>query len=193
LWLRFITGLISLILFHSSSFAETSEISNQPVNPFQSDYILVEALSNFPVGPALDRFRPYRRTPGVTYRHVLNRDWIVGVSLGFKSFRRKDIDREFALLSVSNQAQYVMRLYHPAYLLIGPKWLYLLASQRARFPLVRDPDYETEIGAGLTTSFAYIVGKEWLLTLRFDRWRGTKTNRLHGFEVALGLAKSLKF
>ncbi|MFW7382084.1 MAG: hypothetical protein ACOH5I_24980 [Oligoflexus sp.] len=149
-------------------------------------------MSNFPSNAGLERFRPYQRTLGLTYSRVLNSEWVVGVSGHFKSMRRKDIDREFALLSFSNQAQYIVRLHHPLYLLFGGKWLYMVASQRARFPLVKDPDFETEIGAGLTASFAYILAEDWLLSFRLDRWRGTDTNRLHGFEVGLGLARSLK-
>lgn len=184
--------LIFMLSNYTSIFAETLDFSEDQASiPFQKDYLIIEAISNFPVSQSLDYFRPFQRTFGLNYTHVLSREWIVGVSGQFKSMRRKDIDREFALLTFSNQAQYVVRLYHPAYLLVGGKWLYMVASQRARFPLVRDPDYETEIGAGLSATFAYILAEDWLLTLRLDRWRGTNTNRLHGFEAAIGIGRSL--
>jgi len=181
-------------LLYTNSLADTAKFpGDQPVNPFQKEYLLVESIANFPISQSLENFRPYQRTLGITYTHVLGSEWIVGVSSQFKSMRRKDIDREFALLSFSNQAQYVIRLHHPFYLLVGGKWLYMVASQRARFPLIKDPNFETEIGAGLTASFNYILKEDWLLSLRLDRWRGTNTNRLHGFEVAMGLGRSLKF
>lgn len=183
--------MLAIIFFASPRiFAQDLD---RPDNPFQRQYLFIESASNFPISQSLDRFRPYQRTLGLSYSHVLSSDWIVGVSGQFKSMRRKDIDREFALLTFSNQAQYIVRIHHPLYLLIGGKWLYMVASQRARFPLVKDPDFETELGAGLTATFAYILAEDWIVSARLDRWRGTTTNRLHGIEAAIGLGRTFNW
>lgn len=192
-WLFMPIASLVLILFISPKNCLAAKIQDQLPSPFQKSYLLLEATENFPVSQGLKYFSPYRRTLTVSYQHVLGAEWIVGVSANFKSFRRTDLDREFALLSFSNQTQYVIRLHHPAYLLIGTKLMYLQTAQYARLPLVREPDFETEIGAGLTASFAYILARDWVASFRVDRWRGINTNRLHGFEVAFGLARSLDF
>lgn len=157
------------------------------INPFSKDYITTEYTANYPTGNGNEYFDTGFRKLIFGYTHFLSEKWGVGLSIGFKSFKRKDIDREFALLSLSNESFYITRLYHPVYFLIGTKLLYMTPNQRSKLPPLRDPDYETEIGAGVSAKLCYI-DKSWLYWLRVDRWRGTKTNRLHGFEVGLGIS-----
>lgn len=158
---------------------------------FAKQYLWLEAPENFPVQNSTGRFSSYRKTPGITYLHRLSPDWLVGLSLSFKSLRKQPEDREFAFASTANIAQYVIRLYHPFYLLVGGKWLYMLPLQHARFPLVKDPEYEIEFGAAVTSSLIYRPSPKWFFSFRIDRWRGTKTNRFHGFETAIGIARAL--
>ncbi len=67
----------------------------------------------------------------------------------------------------------------------------MLPVQHAYFPIERDPDYQTEIGAGITAVLALEITEEYLLSARIQRWRGTKTDKFHAFETAIGFNRRL--
>lgn len=158
---------------------------------FRKDYLTIELVGNYPVSPKKDLFSPNKRTWFLGYGHLLNEDWYVGINIGFKSLLEKESGQELALLTVSNQSMYVIRLFHPAYLMIGTKLIYMAPTKSSSFPLTKQASYETEIGAGMIAQLAYFSG-QYVYHIRMDRWRGTKTNKLHGFEVAVGISYGLK-
>ena len=161
------------------------------INPFYKDYVSLEFVKNYPISKAQDQFAPNKKTWLLGYTHFLSREWSVGISAGFKSLLREELGKELALLSFSNHSHYVIRLYHPTYLMIGTKLTYMTPNEQSKLPLIKDPDFETEVGVGVSAQLAHKWGPT-LITFRIDRWRGTKTNRLHGFEVAVGLSHRLK-
>lgn len=181
----------------SSPIRAQDELARKPeVNTalpavFQQQYVLLEGTKNFPLQRSLERFTSYRRTLGLTYLHRLNEEWIFGIGFNFKSLRKFPEDKEFAFSSLYNLAQYVIRLYHPLYLWVGGKWLYMLPVQYARVPMVKDPEFQLEFGAAANFSLVYKATDKSLISFRVDRWRGTKTNRFHGFELALGFGYSI--
>ncbi|WP_132321559.1 hypothetical protein [Pseudobacteriovorax antillogorgiicola] len=177
------------LLFHHNLFGKSGK--PDPLNPFDKDYVTLELAGNFPIARSQELFSPYKKTWFLGYDHYLNRHWNVGISLGFKSYYRDALNKELALLSVSNHSLYVIRLYHPTYLMLGTKFIYMTPNEKSRFPLVKEPDFETEIGVGVAARLAHIQGP-FVYSLRIDRWRGTKTNKLHGFEVAVGISYRLK-
>ena len=72
-------------------------------------------------------------------------------------------------------------------MMFGPKILYLLPTQHSFLPILSDPEFNTEIGAGASMMLALILNDDLLLSIRVDRWRGTKTDLFHGVEVGVGV------
>lgn len=168
------------------------------VNPFFKSYLSLEIARNYPVSFAQNRYDPGEYHPVLAYRHNLDSDWFMGVGGQFKILRRIDLpdevepSRDLALLTLTHEALYVLRLDHPTYLLVGTKLHYFLPALTATLPLTRDDEMTTEIGAGLSTTLARILSGGGLVTLRADRWRGTRSLKLHGVEVALGYSHPLR-
>lgn len=182
--LRFL--LLSTFL---SSFPQTS--LGQESLLFKKQYLQFDLRKNFPVANGLSYLRSGSPSLGLSYLHVLSQDWLVGVSVSFKDLSQREDDSSIAFLELSNQAQYIFRLHHPIYLLLGTKWLYLSATKSVAFPLSKEEEFRSEVGVALTSSIVWRFSKEWLWNMRLDRWRGVGSNRLHGLELALGLARSL--
>lgn len=176
--------LLCLWLF---SFGHGLAAESDPINPFSKDYISLEYVKNYPTSKGQEQFSPFRKTLFLGYQHFLNQQWNVGITLGFKSFSKSALEGELALLSFSNHSYYVIRIHHPTYLMLGTKLIYMTPNEQSNLPLSKDADFETEVGIGISAQLTQVIGS-YLLTLRADRWRGTKTNKLHGFELALGLS-----
>ena len=62
----------------------------------------------------------------------------------------------------------------------------MIPTQKSRFPVLKDPEFQTEIGISLSMVYLYVLNDKYTFLARLDRWRGTKTNKFHGFEAALG-------
>lgn len=161
--------------------------------PFAPNYITYEVGKNSPMLHSVQNLRGEYATYTLGFHHLLTQDWMMGFSFGFKSFRRKDTNQELSLASLNHESYYILRLYHPIYVALGIKLHYFVPSQRSRFPIIKDTDYDSDtgFGAGLSINFIKLFTKKWLLSARLDRYRGTSTNRLHGLEVALGIGRSI--
>ena len=181
---------LSPIVLTIGTLVEPQVFANEEMNAFQEDYLTAEFAANYPAGNGREYFRTGLRRFQIGYTHLLNDQWGVGLSIGYKSLFRKDIDRELGLLSITNESFYITRLYHPVYLLTGTKIIYMAPNQRSKLPPLREPDYEVELGVGFSAKLT-ILDESWMYWLRLDRWRGTKTNRLHGFETAIGASYAL--
>ena len=163
--------------------------------PFAKSYLNLEATLNFPIGKSRDRFTRGELQPLLGYRHKIDDSWLMGVGGQFKSLTKESVregsNDALAILSFYHESLFIMRLYHPTYLLTGPKILYLIPSQASRLPLVRNSDEEVEVGAGLSSSLIHFMSEKALISLRIDIWRGTKTTHLSGVEAAFGVSWNL--
>lgn len=137
-----------------------------------------------------EKLNPDGRQLNVTYYHLLNKTWAVGVSTGFKAFKFKENNESFALFNISNYAYYMIRLSHPLYFWAGGRWLYLMPLKKPQFPFRRNDDFQNEIGIAASIILTYFTSTDLAFTFRMDRWRGTGTDNLHGIEVATGIAWS---
>jgi hypothetical protein len=152
---------------------------------YSKDYLFLQITQDVPLAASQDDLRASGKfNLGLDYRHLLGTHWMVGVHYRIRSFERKN-SQSLSILSLSNQTQRIMRLYHPFYALIGTEWSYMIPTRSLSLPLTKDPEYQTEIGVGLNASLWYYINSRLLLELRGARWRGTKTNRLHGWESTL--------
>jgi hypothetical protein len=169
------------------------------VNPFRKTYLSVEMARNYPMAFTQNRYEPGRFFPAFAYLHDLDENWLMGLGAQFKILNKKELDPAdvpegesnsgfLGLWTVSHQTMYVVRLNHPTYVLVGPKILYLLPTRSAKLPLQREPSLSSEIGGALSIGLTRVVRDHFLLTMRAERWRGTRTMKLHGFEIAFGIA-----
>ncbi len=153
---------------------------------YLDDYIFVLANQDVPIGPSTIELKRGEAGYGIDYHHHLAEDWIVGVGYRLKSMTRKS-GKTLSFMSFTNHTQRVFRLFHPLYLLMGTEWSYLMPTLETSIPPIKDPEYETEIAVGLNGALWWYLSPRVLLELRTTRWRGTKTNRLHGWQSDIGL------
>jgi hypothetical protein len=154
---------------------------------YPKDYLFLQITQDVPLAASQDDLKASGKVNlGLDYRHLLGAHWMVGVHYRIRSFERKN-GQSLSILSLSNQSQRIIRVYHPLYALVGTEWTYLIPTRRISLPLTKDPDYQTEIGVGINTSLWYYLHPHLLVEMRGARWRGTKTNRLHGWESTLSV------
>lgn len=178
--------------------AQTAEYDQADPDPFAKSYVSLEVARNYPTSFTQNSYKPGQYHPVIGYRHNLDGTWLMGVGGQFKIFKRKEVEdvelksHDLALWTITHEALRVMRLDYPMYLLVGPKLHYLLPSRAARLPLVREEELQTEIGIAASATLVRVLESSALVTLRVDRWRGTRTMNLHGIEVAIGYSRPLR-
>ena len=186
----YILNIVCLCLLPKVGLSEESDPT-----PFAKSYLNLEATWNFPIGKSRERFTHGEIRPLLGYRHKIDDSWLMGVGGQFKSLTKDSViegsNNTLAILSFYHESLFIMRLYHPTYLLAGPKILYLVPSQASRLPLVRDSEEDVEVGAGLSSSLIHFMSERALISLRLDIWRGTKTTHLSGVEGAFGVSWTL--
>ncbi len=189
-----LSSIVTLLIFQltSISLAET-DLDLQLPNAVDKDFLSLELTQNYPTSTMAGKLNPDSRQLHVTYYHLLNKTWAVGISAGFKSFKFKASNDSFALFNISNYAYYMIRLSHPLYLWAGGRWLYLMPIEKPQFPFRRNDDFQNEIGIAASLLLTYFTSDDLAFTFRVDRWRGTGTDNLHGIEVATGIAWSGPF
>jgi hypothetical protein len=149
---------------------------------FATSYFNLGIGKNFPVDKGTRRFQPGYYHPIFGYRYVLNDSWLMGVSTQFKVLKARETGEPVSLFCIEEQSQKIFRLYHPFYLLMGGKFMYLLPANKPRFPVQKNSDFAIEIGAGATISLLYMINKSTFIGAYLDQWRGTKTTRLQALE-----------
>lgn len=165
--------------------------------PFAKNYVVINATRNYPLGEMQKRFRPGGAQPLVGYRHRIDASWLMGLGFQYKSFLREGAESTPAksptmdILTFYHESLYALRIFHPFHLLVGPRVLYLMPSQGPRLPVIKDSTEQVEIGAGFTLSLVQVISQRAYFNIGGEIWRGTKTSRLHGVEIAAGLGWSL--
>lgn len=167
--------------------AQTEEAQETIPKGYAKDYIFFQTGYETPVSESADLFEAQNPIYGLKYSHRLDSQWVVGLRFQRKPYVKKANDQTFSLLSFTNQTQAIFRLYHPLYFLVGTEISYLYPAQKSSPPPIKDPDLSTEVGVGVNSSLWLLFGPRKVLEFNLVRWRGTKTNRLHGIETTLGL------
>jgi len=172
-----------------------SSAADEP-NPFRKTYLHFGLASNTPEGRTQSNLSPGRLQPAFAYLHNIDTHWIMGLGGGLKTFERPNRlplppSRTLAIWTLRHSTSYVVRLSHPSYLLFGPQLLYLLPTTTGKPPPQRDHWYEAEVGVGLSVELIRGMSDRWFLSLRAERWRGTNTSRLAGFETGFGIMVAL--
>ncbi|MEZ4741487.1 MAG: hypothetical protein R3B45_03430 [Bdellovibrionota bacterium] len=152
---------------------------------FKKTYYGVGLAKNTPIRKSEDFFTSGYYHPKYTYKFNLEDRWLTGVSVQFKTLRKKDLNETLAILAISQQSMYLIRLYHPTYLQVGGKLLYLLPTNKTSLPLKKDTDYSIEVGLALSSAFTYALTDKILANIFIDVWRGTKTKSLQAYEAGI--------
>ena len=193
-WLT--VGLCCSMLMITSSPGRAA-VENEPnapalINPFSSNYLYFAAVKNTPLQQTAETLQGGYLTYLIGYRHNINGDWIMGLNVSFKSLKRKDRDDQLSYLTLTHEALYVIRLSHPFYLFVGGKFMYLYPTHKNTLPLTPNTDFDLEIGTAAALAIARHIDPRTMVSIEVNRWRGTKTNHIHGTEVAIGINRALK-
>jgi len=177
---------IGFLSFHPARAYSQYDESTIPES-YPKDYIFALYSHNEPTGPSQSELNTHINSFGISYQHRLGHPWVVSVGYRNQSFINRKENRPTSLMSVFNTTQRVFRLYHPLYFLAGTEILYLIPVQKINPPITKDADFSTEIGIGVQASVWYLVSQNSAISLDLQRWKGTKTDRLHGISITLGI------
>jgi hypothetical protein len=188
---RHILGLVTWLVFFGTSFAqETSKTSEIIPEHYPKNYFLFQANQTQPLGKSKSRFDLGTQGFGLNYSFYLAKRLIVGIHFKNRVLDKRD-GQSLTLMTFGNHSQGVFRLYHPLYFLVGTEWNYTIPTLSTQLPVLKDPEYSTEIGVGLGGALWYFFTPKVLSELKITRWKGTKTSRLEGLEASLGIGLSL--
>lgn len=174
--------LLSILWMPAKVHAAESDIM-----PFRKNYIVGGLTRNHPIQKTYESYRSGPITLALEFWHAQNQNWILGIGGQFKSFTPRGRHRNLSLATGYHQSLYALRLYHPTYLLFGPKVMFVIPTLNRRIPLQENDEYANEIALGGTIQVAHFWSNNVVLTIRYDRWRGSKTSRLQATETAVGL------
>jgi hypothetical protein len=194
-----LTPILALPLTASSeNLTSKDHLIDEIPNPYAKDYLSLGIVRNYPASFSQNTLKSGYYHPYFAYQHNLNRSWLVGVGFQFKVLRKQDhilsetaTNNLLAFWSLTHETYYSLRLHHPHYLLLGPKLLYLLPAQRAKFPILRDGEFATEFGIAFSLKLVHILFDKSTIAFRIDRWRGTKSQKFHGLEVGFDYGYAL--
>ncbi len=166
--------------------------------PLRNSYVRLELRQTFPEATSAAHFRRGPVEKGFTYLHLLMDDWLVGIG-GHITSMTPDVPpgklveaktSQLAIWTLTHETLYTMRLYYPVYLLAGPKLYYLIPGKTGKLPIRRSSTLETEVGGGISLQLTWFSPPGHFLAFGVERWRGTKTSRLHGTDIVIsgGLA-----
>jgi hypothetical protein len=193
--LKYFFSFIAILWFAPDLIAKPSDSEGyQP--PHAINQLLIESQKNYPMTFSQNKFEGAHPYPAISYRHYINGDWIMGVGATFKLFRQKIVedneDINFSIWSFHHEAAKIIRIYHPTYLMLGTKIIYMIPAKKHSLPLQKQDQYETEIGFALTATMVQILNDSFSATFRIDRYRGTKTQLFQGLEIAFGISYAFK-
>lgn len=140
---------------------------------------------NFPVRWAADHYSAGDLQPIIGYQYFMGRGWLLGVSGQFKMFYSTDLEQSQNFLTLAQESMYEFRLYHPIYLLVGGKLLYILPVEKVHIPIVKSRTIDTEIGVAAALAGMVKMSEKRAVSLQWNRWRGVRTNKLHGVEFSI--------
>jgi hypothetical protein len=159
---------------------------------FHQHYIKIGLLKNSPASVTEDEFETGKSSFHMAYQHYTSRNWLMGVGFSYKNLTQRKTGQELPTFTLIHEGSYLFRLYHPTYLLLGGKFLYLYPSLRPSFPPQRNKQYPTQMGVALAIGLTHQINKNDLLTLELNRWKGTANDLMHGIEIAFSLSHRVK-
>lgn len=171
------------ILNWKTGMAKTNDATS-----LKSSYFTLGYVRNFPAANSIRNFAPGNPHPVLGFKYFLATNWSVGLSARFKFLNFEGGDGgELAIASLSQESLYLYRLSHPLYLELGGSVLFLNPTKRGMVPLHRNDNYPIELGVSGEVGLIYFFERHTFIQVAFDRWRGTKSMKLHGYEFMISM------
>lgn len=181
-------NLYLILLFAFSIYA-----SGDP-NPYgDSNYLALSLNRSYPHSAMEEHLALGSLRPTLAIRYFTKGSWILGITGQTSELREKSNQQSLVLWKVAQETIYNIRIYHPFYFGVGGRIFYLLPSKGHTVPLSTDATYQTEVGISAEIMLNYYFARGWVAVLTFERWRGTGTNRMHGFEYSVGIGTNVGF
>lgn len=158
---------------------------------FSDSYLSLFSTKNSIVIPGDEDISTNKAHWQLGYRYFYRADWLLGVGGGYKIFKHKPLNEKFAMFTLYQEANRLIRLFHPHYLFLGFRLLYMLPVQKAMFPMKKFEPYQQEAGIGINCAYTVIISDTSFLDFRLERWRGTNTMKFHGLEMSVGYNRSI--
>lgn len=195
--------LLFALFVPASAAANTvaSVATDEEPRAFAMSYAGLEFTRNYPIAFSEDEFSPGKTHLALSFRYFPDQDWMMGLAGGFRMLRaHSDVSsdltgdtadtqsdsKELPVFTIAHESARIIRIYHPVYLTLGARILYLAPTRQAMIPTGKSEKYQTEFGAGLVGTVIWQTGTDRFWTLRAERWRGTGSQRYHGVEIAFG-------
>ena len=191
----FLLKLSILAFFSMACCAAFAELRRSEYERSDRTRILLGYGGNRPIWDSVRLFDygPSIFHPIVGVRYFMN-SWVLGADVHFKFFQDEEDGTRLVLWTLEEEINYRIRLYHPFYLLLGWKFLYLYPVERGKYPFRKRTDLNgAEVGVGLTSSLVYEFPKNIALGVYVDAWRGSGSRRYEGVEYGAHLMLPLPF
>jgi hypothetical protein len=174
---------ILLLCLSSSSFSE--EVIE--TRAFSTHYFGASFTKTNPASFSQNLYSEGAASSAVQYKYFMRDEWMLALTAGFKSFiQPESSDVDFFAISFDSQRLY--RVYHPTWIAVGFKSMYLIGVERAHIPYTRARDGAHQTGVGAVFSVIHQVGPEAIVHGSVERWRGTLDNKLHAIEFNVGVS-----
>jgi hypothetical protein len=186
LWV--ITAVV--VVAFGASFAK-AEVSETP-SGFGKNFVFLNSLKSFVAEDLEERFENAPMSWGFRFKHNFYDKWLMGVGFEQVNLIKKRSKDSLYLKTVNHETLYIVRVYHPTYLAVGPTYRYFIPSQKNGFIIRRDSEYVVEIGVGLQAQLTHRFSNGMLVSASAERWRGTGTNRFHIWNLGASIGYALK-
>lgn len=167
-----------------------SDYNNVPryqINNFLDDYVSISGVQSKPVIHSALHLFSKEDTMRISYFHNLSQRWMMEIGLHYIVFIKKEKNQLLPIQALTHDSLYILRLWHPFYLLAGPGMSYLNPLIKKGIPLQKDKSYQAQVGFSLKAGLIWQHAPNIMTNISFSRWRGTKTNRLHGTSLIGGI------
>jgi hypothetical protein len=193
---RLIAFLFLAFFINQTAIAEQAaeEASSQSsLLAFRENGVVVEMGRTIPTFKARREFSAGHK-PGkrLVYRRVLEQDWMAAIGFGFKEWNLIEFETPMSIFTVDHEIHRLIRINHPLYLAIGMRTSFMVPALNNSIPPKRYPGFDAEVGTAASLQLIGRISSHSTWNVRFERWRGTKTSRLHGYELAIGIGMDFK-
>ena len=146
-------------------------------------------VRNFPLLTTAKKFKPATvPSPQIGFSYRYNYNWDLEVRAGLLRYETLESGTtELSILNLGFSSVRLFRLYHPVYLGAGAGVAYYYPSQRRTPPFQRHDEIGFESGAQIRGKILYLREDGNVWTLYLERWRSTRSYRLHGVTAGLGM------
>ena len=158
---------------------------------FGKYYLVLAYQRNYPIAFGKYRFNPGIPHPCITFRYFMSDQWFASFSSQYKFLVDKQTQEEVAIATLTQEGAYLHRIHHPLYLTIGHRIHYLNPTTKGMIPLQKYSELDIEIGVGASIGILYHLSAKRTLEFSINRWRGTKTMKLHAVEANLAIGLEL--